>query len=60
MVLSTNETDRMYEDTNLEIATFGMGRYFDADCKFGACHGVYRTRVGMTGGIEVDPTKENP
>lgn len=39
----------------LETAAFGMGCFWGIESLFGAVEGVYRTRVGYTGGEKDDP-----
>lgn len=40
---------------NLETATFSMGCFWGPDALFGGIEGVYRTRVGYTGGEKEHP-----
>lgn len=41
---------------NLEVASFGMGCFWSVEALFGSLKGVYRTRVGYTGGKKKNPT----
>lgn len=40
----------------LSAASFGMGCFWGVEAKFAGMEGVYRTRVGYTGGEKTDPT----
>ena len=42
--------------TNIETATFALGRFWGPDSQFGSIDGVIRTSVGYAGGISNDPT----
>ncbi len=41
-------------------ATFGMGSCWGPAARFGAVPGVIRVRVGFTGGVEPNPTYNEP
>lgn len=47
------------EPTKFKIATFAMGCFWHPDAVFGCQIGVYRTRVGYTGGKKLNPTYRN-
>ncbi|MFO7882613.1 MAG: peptide-methionine (S)-S-oxide reductase MsrA [Kosmotogaceae bacterium] len=57
MALKGNEIPIIDQNVpkHLDIATFGMGCFWGSEASFGAAEGVYKTRVGYSGG-----TKENP
>lgn len=40
----------------LETATFSMGCFWGPEALFGSVPGVYRTRVGYTGGVKENPS----
>jgi peptide-methionine (S)-S-oxide reductase len=40
----------------LSTATFALGWFWGSDARFGSLQGVYRTRVGYSGGNKVNPT----
>ncbi|XP_054714409.1 peptide methionine sulfoxide reductase-like [Uloborus diversus] len=44
---------------NFKVATFAMGCFWHPDALFGCQKGVYRTRVGYTGGTMLNPTYRN-
>lgn len=46
-------------DEEFEQATFGMGCFWGADALFGANKGVFRTKVGYSGGSTANPTYKN-
>jgi len=50
--------DRSVPD-NLQTATFAMGCFWAPDAEFGAMRGVWRTRVGYTGGSTDTPEYHN-
>ena len=44
---------------HLEIAAFALGCFWSPDAMFGSIEGVYRTRVGYSGGAITNPTYHN-
>lgn len=55
--IPTNEGSQLLHNntTPYETATFGMGCFWGADSLFGATIGVLRTKVGYSGGTQLNP-----
>lgn len=50
------EKELMASRHRLETVTFGMGCFWGPEARFGSLPGVFRTRVGFTGGTTESPT----
>lgn len=57
-VARLDETPRRADGTpiELETATLALGCFWSPDADFGSLSGVYRTRVGYSGGTKADPS----
>jgi len=58
--LSSNKCDGEWEEVTGNPATFAMGSHWGPAARFGAVPGVIRVRVGFTGGVEPDPSYNDP
>ena len=57
--LTLQELESGRSGSGYETVTLGMGCFWGPDARFGALHGVLRTRTGYAGGTTPNPTYHN-
>ncbi|GAA3713407.1 hypothetical protein GCM10022378_00310 [Salinicoccus jeotgali] len=57
--LTLHELESGWSGSGSDTVTLGMGCFWGPDARFGALHGVLRTRTGYAGGTTPNPTYRN-